>query len=52
MNDVCISGEICMVILLVNFFVKMHVIENHASWRTDFGLVLVCSGPVVWIGSE
>lgn len=48
----CINGEMCMVIILVNFIVIMHVVESHASWCTNNVPVLVCSGPVVRIGNE
>ena len=45
----CINGEMCMVILLVNLLVKMHVVESHGSWCMDFGPIFVCSGPMVGI---
>lgn len=48
----CINCEMCLVILLVNLLVKMHIVESHASWCTDFGPILVCFGPMVGIGSE
>lgn len=48
----CINGELCMVILLVDLLVKMHVVESITSWCTGFDIVLVCYDPVVWTGSE
>lgn len=30
-------------------FMILHVVVNHASWSTCFGLVLVCSDPMVGI---
>lgn len=35
----------CMVII----FAILYVIGNHVSWCMDFGPILVCSDPMVWI---
>lgn len=47
----CIEDDIAcnccdyMVIILVT----LQVVKNHASWYMDFGLIFVCSGPMVGI---
>ena len=42
----------CMVIILVIILVIMHHVESHASWCIGFGLVLVCSGPIMGIHEQ
>lgn len=42
-DDVVYNFGNCMVIILV----ILHAVENHASWCTDFDIVLVCSNMIV-----